>query len=61
MVLLSYVQRLAEQLGAYWLVPDSGVAVGALFTYEKRATVGMAYTTWHTPPACHGLGGRRLS
>ena len=32
MVLLSYVRRLAEQLGVYWLVPDSDPAVGALRT-----------------------------
>ena len=33
MILLSYVRRLAQQLGVFWLVPDSETAVGALRTY----------------------------
>ena len=33
MILLSYVRRLAEQLGVYRMVPDSEAAVGALRTY----------------------------
>ena len=33
MILLSYIRRLAQQPGVYWLVPDSEAAVGALRTY----------------------------
>ena len=33
MILLSYVRRLAQQPGVFWLVPDSEAAVGALRTY----------------------------
>ena len=32
-ILLSYVRRLAQQPGVFWLVPDSEAAVGALRTY----------------------------
>ena len=33
MILLSYVRRLAQQPGVFWLVPDFEAAVGALRTY----------------------------
>ena len=34
-ILLSYVRRLAEKPGMYWLVPHSESAVGALRTYQE--------------------------
>ena len=34
-ILLSYVRKLAQQPGVYWLVPDSEAAVGALRTYQE--------------------------
>ena len=40
MVLLSYVRRLAQQPGVYWLVPDSEAAVGALRTYQEGGHCG---------------------
>ena len=39
-ILLSYVRRLAQQPGVYWLVPDSEAAVGALRTYEEGGHCG---------------------
>ena len=54
MILLSYVRRLAQQQGVFWLVPDSEAAVGALRTYQEGGHCGdgihhliveMAYTT----------------
>ena len=33
MILLSYIGRLAQQPGVFWLVPDSEAAVGVLRTY----------------------------
>ena len=40
MILLSYVRRLAEQPGVYWLVPDFEAAVGALRTYQEGGHCG---------------------
>ena len=40
MILLSYVSTLARQPGVYWLVPDSGAAVGALRTYHEGGHCG---------------------
>ena len=40
MILLSYVRRLAQQPGVYWLVPDSEAAVGALRTYHEGGHCG---------------------
>ena len=39
-ILLSYVRRLAQQPGVYWLVPDSEAAVGALRTYQEGGHCG---------------------
>ena len=33
MILLSYIRRLAQQPGVFWLVPDSEEAARALRTY----------------------------
>ena len=40
MMLLSYVHRLAQQPGVFWLVPDSQAAVGALRTYQVGGHCG---------------------
>ena len=40
MILLSYVRRLAQQPGVFWLVPDSEAAVGALRTYHAGGHCG---------------------
>ena len=40
MILLSYVRRLAQQPGVYWLVPDSEAAVGALRTNHEGGHCG---------------------
>ena len=57
MILLSYVRRLVQQLGVFWLVPDPEAAVGALRTYQEGGRCGdgihHAYATV--------LGGQRLS
>ena len=40
MILLSYVCRLAQQPGVFWLVPNSEAAVGALRTYQEGGRCG---------------------
>ena len=40
MILLSYVRKLAQQPGVFWLVPDSEAAVGALRTYQEGGHCG---------------------
>ena len=40
MILLSYIQRFAEQPGVYWLVLDSEAPVGALRTYQEGGHCG---------------------
>ena len=40
MILLSYIQRLAQQLGVYWLVRDCKAAVRALGTYHEVGHCG---------------------
>ena len=40
MILLSYVRRLAQQPGVFWLVPGSEAAVGALRTYHEGGHCG---------------------
>ena len=57
MILLSYIRRLAQQPGVFWLVPDSEAAVGALRTYQKGGHCGDG--THHLYATV--LGGRRLS
>ena len=52
MILLSYVRRLAEQPGVYWLVPDSEAAVGPPYLPRGGPLWG-----WHTPPVCHSPWG----
>ena len=57
MILLSYVRRLAQQPGVYWLVPDSEAAVGALRTYQEGGHCGDGIHHLYTVV----LGGKRLS
>ena len=57
MILLSYVQRLAEQPGVYLLVVDSEAAVGALRTYREGGHYGDGIHHLYATV----LGGRRLS
>ena len=57
MILLSYVRRLAQQPGVYWLVPDSEAAVGALRTYHEGAHCGNGIHHLYATV----LGGQRLS
>ena len=56
-ILLSYVRRLAEPPGMYWLVPDSEAAVGALRTYLEGGHCGDGIHHLYATV----LGGRRLS
>ena len=56
MILLSYVRRLAEQRGVYWLVPDSEAAVGAR-TYQEGGHCGDGIHHLYATV----LGGCRLS
>ena len=57
MILLSYVRRLAQQPGRYWLVPDSEAAVGALRTYQEGGHSGDGIHHLYATV----LGGQRLS
>ena len=57
MILLSYIRRLAQQPGVYWLVPDSEAAVGALWTYQEGGHCGDGIHHLYATV----LGGRRLS
>ena len=57
MILLSYIRRLAQQPGVYWLVPDSEAAVGALRTYQEGGHCGDGIHHLYATV----LGGRRLS
>ena len=57
MILLSYVRRLAQQPGIYWLVPDSEVAVGAIRTYQEGGHCGDGIHHLYATV----LGGQRLS
>ena len=57
MILLSYVRRLAQQPGVFWLVPDSEAAVGALRTYQVGGHCGDGIHHLYATV----LGGRRLS
>ena len=57
MILLSYIRRLAQQPGVFWLVPDSEAAVGALRTLQEGGHCGDGTRhLYATVP-----GGRRLS
>ena len=57
MILLSYIRRLAQQPGVFWLVPDSEAAVGALRTYHDGGHCGDGIHHLYATV----LGGRRLS
>ena len=57
MIPLSYIRRLAQQPGVFWLVPDSEAAVGALRTYREGCHCGDGIHHLYTT----SLGGRRLS
>ena len=57
MILLSYVHRLAQQPGVFWLVPDSEAVVGALRTYQEGGHCGDGIHHLYATD----LGGRRLS
>ena len=57
MILLSYVRRLAQQPGVYWLVPDSEAAVGALRSYHEGGHCGDGIHHLYATV----LGGLRLS
>ena len=57
MILLSYIRRLAQQPGVFWLVPDSEAAVGALRTYQEGGHCGDGIHHLYATV----LGGRRLS
>ena len=57
MILLSYVRRLPQQPGLYWLVPDSEAAVGALRTYHEGGHCGDGIHHLYATV----LGGQRLS
>ena len=57
MILLSYIHKLAQQPRAFWLVPDSEAAVGALRTYQVGGHYGDGIHHLYATV----LGGRRLS
>ena len=57
MILLSYIGRLAQQPGVFWLVPDSEAVVGALRTYQEGGHCGDGIHHLYATV----LGGRRLS
>ena len=57
MIILSYIRRLAQQPGVFWLVPDSEAAVGALRTYPEGGHCGDGIHHLHGTI----LGGHRLS
>ena len=56
-ILLSYVRRLAQQPGVFWLLPDSEAAVGALRKYQEGGHCGDGIHHLYATV----LGGRRLS
>ena len=59
-ILLSYIRRLAQQTGGYWLVLDSKAAVGALRTCQEGGHCGDGIhhlsATVLGPPPLPGLG-----
>ena len=57
MILLSYIRRLAQQPGVFWLVQDSEAAVGALRTYQDGGHCGDGIHHLYATV----LGRRRLS
>ena len=57
MILLSYIHRVAQQPGVFWLVPDSEAAVGALRTYREGGHCGDGIHHLYATV----LGGCRLS
>ena len=57
MILLSYVRRLAQQPGVFWLVLDSEAVVGALRTYQEGGHCGDGIHHLYATV----LGGQRLS
>ena len=57
MILLSYVRRLAQQPGVFWLVSDSEAALGALRTYQVGGHCGDGIHHLYATV----VGGRHLS
>ena len=57
MILLSYVRKLAQQPGVFWLVQDSEAAVGGLRTYQEGGHCGDGIHHLYATV----LGGRCLS
>ena len=57
MILLSYIRRLAQQPGVYWVVLNSEARVGALRTYQEGGHCGDGIHHLYATV----LGGRRLS
>ena len=57
MILLSYVRRLQQQLGVFWLVLDSEAAVGAPRTYQEGGHGGDGIHHLYATV----MGGQRLS
>ena len=40
MIILSYIRRLAQQPGVFWLIPGSEAAVGALRAHQEGGHCG---------------------